>query len=60
MKIQGICEKCNLSEFPIPYCRCNEASSQTSVACTCYCHIAKDGETYTTSGCIHCKGYEIK
>lgn len=27
--------------------------------CSCYCHQAKDLETYATSGCIHCKGYEI-
>lgn len=28
--------------------------------CNCYCHQAKDGETYTTLGCIHCKGYEVR
>lgn len=27
--------------------------------CSCYCHQAKNGESYITSGCIHCKGYEI-
>lgn len=26
--------------------------------CYCYCHQAKQGEVYSCSGCIHCRGFE--
>jgi len=32
----------------------------TTDNCYCYCHQAKPGEAYSCSGCIHCKGYEVK